>query len=86
VVIVAGIGQRALDNLVYHGVEVQVGPSGAPVTELVAGYFAGRLPRALEGCEQQHGPAAPAHECQLAPSLEQQPADTPDESIRHGRK
>ena len=72
VVIVAGIGQRALDNLVYHGIEVRAGAAGALVTELVAGYFAGRLPRTLHGCDRQHSPAAPARECQLAGFLEKQ--------------
>ena len=78
VVIAANIGQRALDNLVYHDIEVWIGQPGAPVNNLVAGYLGGHMPRMLSGCDQQHGPKTQARECQLAGYLEKQSARETD--------
>jgi predicted Fe-Mo cluster-binding NifX family protein len=67
-VIAAGIGQRALDNLTHHGIEVRLGPAGASVESLVAAWLAGQLTRLSNGCAHQHGEAA-GHECRLSDYL-----------------
>jgi predicted Fe-Mo cluster-binding NifX family protein len=55
VVIVGGIGQRALDIFALHGIEVRAGQPGAPVEALVAAYLEGRLVQTPEGCaHHQH--------------------------------
>jgi predicted Fe-Mo cluster-binding NifX family protein len=65
-----GIGQRALDNLIHHKIEVRAGRSGTPVEALVVAYLGGQLPQIQKGCDHQHGQvnqpqtAAP-HECRL---------------------
>jgi ATP-binding protein involved in chromosome partitioning len=69
VVIAAGLGQRALDNLNHHGVEVRIGQPGAPAESLVAAWLAGQLTRPSNGCAHQHGEAA-GHECRLSDYLE----------------
>jgi predicted Fe-Mo cluster-binding NifX family protein len=67
-----GIGQRALDNLVHHKIEVRAGRSGTPVEALVVACLGGLLPQTQEGCEHQHDPADKARECRLAAYLEGQ--------------
>lgn len=74
VVIAAGIGQRALDNLIHYGLEMRLGQAGAPVESLVAAWLAGQLTRMPDGCDHPHGAAA-GHECQLPAYLENQPAE-----------
>ena len=51
--ITAGIGQRALDNLTHHGVEVRIGQAGAPVESVVAAWLAGQLTQMPNGCDHQ---------------------------------
>jgi predicted Fe-Mo cluster-binding NifX family protein len=51
------IGQRALDNLVHHKIEVRAGRSGTPVEALVVACLGGQLPQIQEGCDHQHGQA-----------------------------
>jgi ATP-binding protein involved in chromosome partitioning len=80
VVIASRLGQRALDNLVHHGLEVRVGQAGALVDNLVTGYFAGHLARMHDGCDHQHDGAA-IHECQLAACLQAQPTNPPDDGV-----
>ncbi len=70
VLIAAGIGQRALDNLTHHGIEVRIGQAGAPVESLVAAWLAGQLTRMPNGCDHQHGKAA-GHECRLSDYLKE---------------
>jgi ATP-binding protein involved in chromosome partitioning len=70
VMITAGLGQRALDNLNHHGVEVRVGQPGVPAESLVAAWLAGHLTRPSNGCAHQHGEAA-GHECRLSDYLEE---------------
>ena len=70
VVIAAGIGQRALDNLTHYGIEVRIGQAGAPVEALVAAWLAGQLAQMPDGCDHQHGAAA-GHECRLSDYLEE---------------
>ena len=65
-----GIGQRALDNLVHHEIEVRAGRCGTPVEALVVAYLGGHLPQIQEGCDHRHDPAAKAHECRLSAYLE----------------
>ena len=65
-----GIGQRALDNLVHHGIEVRAGQPGTAVEALVVACLGGQLPQIQEGCNHQHSqankPQATApHECRL---------------------
>ena len=65
-----GIGQRALDNLVHHGIEVRDGRSGESVTVLIAECLKGQLPQTRQGCNQQRGQAhkpqtTASHECRL---------------------
>ena len=67
-----GIGRRALDYLVHHGIEVLAGRPGTPVELLIAAGLEGRLPRMREGCAEQHDPAAEAHDCRLAAYFERQ--------------
>ena len=64
-----GIGQRALDNLIHHGIEVRGGRPGTPVEALVAASLGGRLLRMQEGCDHQHDTAAGERECPLADYL-----------------
>ena len=54
VVIVGGIGQRALDIFAQHNIEVRAGQPDAPVEALVTAYLNGQLPGAPEGCAH-HG-------------------------------
>lgn len=65
-----GIGQRALDNLVHHEIEVRAGRSGTPVEALVVACLGGQLPQIQEGCDHQHDPVVKAHDCRLATYLE----------------
>ena len=68
--IAAGIGQRALDNLNHHGIEVRTGQSGASLESLVAAWLAGQLTRTVNGCAHQHGGAV-GPECRLSDYLEE---------------
>ena len=52
-----GIGQRALDNLVHHGIEVRNGRSGESLAVLVAECLKGQLSPTRQGCDHQHGQA-----------------------------
>jgi predicted Fe-Mo cluster-binding NifX family protein len=54
VVIVGGIGQRALDIFAQHGIEVRAGQPDAPVEALVTACLNGQLTSAPEGCAH-HG-------------------------------
>jgi predicted Fe-Mo cluster-binding NifX family protein len=72
VVIVArnGIGQRALDNLIHHGIEVCAARSGTPVEALVVACLGGQLPQIQKGCDHQLGQAnklqaSAPNECRL---------------------
>ena len=58
VVIVGGIGQRALSIFAQHGIEVQAGQPGATVESLVAAYLDERLiqPQGCGGHHHDHGP------------------------------
>ncbi|HUZ06674.1 MAG TPA: NifB/NifX family molybdenum-iron cluster-binding protein [Candidatus Paceibacterota bacterium] len=69
-VIVAGIGQRALDNLNHHGIEVRIGGAGGTAESLVAGWLTGQPSRLPNGCVHRRGETAD-HECQLAACLEE---------------
>lgn len=48
-VIVADIGQHALDNLNYHSIEVRTGQAGTLVDVLVDAGLVGQLPRTRAG-------------------------------------
>ena len=75
VLITAGIGQRALDNLTHHGIEVRIGQAGAPMKTLVAAWLAGQLLSCPpNGCDHQHGEAA-GHECRLSDLSGKSPAE-----------
>jgi len=67
-----GIGRRALDYLVHHGIEVFAGKPGTPVELLIAAVLEGRLPRMREGCDEPREPADKAHDCRLAAYFERQ--------------
>ncbi len=54
VIIVGGIGRRALDLFAQQGIEVRAGMTDAPVEQLVTAYLNGELTSAPEGCAQ-HG-------------------------------
>lgn len=54
VVIVGGIGQRALDIFTHYGIEVCAGSAGASVETQVAAYLSGQLNTSPTGCEH-HG-------------------------------
>jgi predicted Fe-Mo cluster-binding NifX family protein len=69
VAIVAGIGQRALDNLNHHGIEVRIGESGATAESLVADWLTGQPSRLPNGCVPRRGETAD-RECRLAAYLE----------------
>jgi predicted Fe-Mo cluster-binding NifX family protein len=65
-----GIGQRALDNLVHHGIEVRAGRPSMPIEALATAYLGGQLPQIQEGCDHQlsqanRPQAAAPHECRL---------------------
>lgn len=64
-----GIGQRALDNLIHHGIEVRASRPGTPVEPLVAACLGGQLPQIQEGCDHLHDPATGERECPLAAYL-----------------
>jgi predicted Fe-Mo cluster-binding NifX family protein len=67
-----GIGQRALDNLVHHGIEVRAGRPSTRIEALVVACLGGQLPRLQEGCDYHHDSAAGEHECPLADYLKGQ--------------
>lgn len=77
VLITAGIGQRALDNLTHHGIEVRIGQTGAPMKTQVAAWLAGQLICPPNGCVHRHGEAA-GHECRLSDYLENHQAEHGD--------
>jgi predicted Fe-Mo cluster-binding NifX family protein len=64
-----GIGQRALDNLVHHKIEVRAGRPIAPIEALVVAYLGGQLPQIQEGCDYHHDSTAIERECPLADYL-----------------
>jgi predicted Fe-Mo cluster-binding NifX family protein len=53
-VIVGGIGRRALAIFAQHGIQVRAGQPNAPVEALVAAYLEGRLIQTPEGCAHHH--------------------------------
>ena len=57
IVIVGGIGQRAITIFAEHGIQVRAGIPGAPVDALVAALLDGRLVQSPEGCahHERHG-------------------------------
>jgi predicted Fe-Mo cluster-binding NifX family protein len=66
VVIVGGIGRRALAIFAQHGIQVRAGQAGAPVAEMVAACLEGRLVQTPEGCahhehQHVHGHGRPHH-------------------------
>ena len=67
-----GIGRRALDYLVHHGVEVLAGRAGTPLELLMAAALEERLLPMGEGCERQHDPPARSQECRLTDFFEQE--------------
>ena len=54
VVVVGGIGHRALAIFAQHGIQVRAGQHDAPVEALVAAYLEGRLVQTPEGCAHHH--------------------------------
>ena len=54
VVIVGGIGQRALSIFSHHGIRVVAGQPNASAESLVAAYLAGNLVVAPMGCSHHH--------------------------------
>lgn len=54
VVIVGGIGRRALDIFAQQGIEVRAGQPGTPMEELVTSYLTGGLTGTPDGCAN-HG-------------------------------
>ena len=68
VLITAGIGQRARDNLNHHGIEVRFGQPGALPDSLADDWMAGRFTSVPNGCDQQPGEMA-SHECRLSDYL-----------------
>ena len=50
-VIIAGIGRRALDILAQYGIQVRAGQPDASLEELVGAYLEGRLVQVPEGCQ-----------------------------------
>lgn len=66
--IVGGIGRRALDLFAREGIEVRAGEPGALVEDLVSRYLGGTLAEAPAGCaghghhhEQKGAPATSCH-------------------------
>jgi predicted Fe-Mo cluster-binding NifX family protein len=53
-VIVGGIGRRALAIFAQHGIQVRAGQPNAPVEALVDAYLEGRLIQTPEGCAHYH--------------------------------
>jgi predicted Fe-Mo cluster-binding NifX family protein len=53
-VIVGGIGQRALAIFAQHGIKVLAGQPDAPVEALVGAYLAGQMVQAPEACAHHH--------------------------------
>jgi predicted Fe-Mo cluster-binding NifX family protein len=72
VVIAAGIGQRALNNLNHHGIEVRIGQPGRSVESVAAAWLAGQLASLPNSCAHLHG-AVTGHECRLCDYLEEHP-------------
>ena len=66
-VIVGGIGHRALAIFAQHGIAVRAGQPDAPVEALVAACLEGRLVQTPEGCAHhhehghEHGHSHPGH-------------------------
>ena len=50
VVLVGGIGQRAVSIFTQHGIHVRAGSRGATIEQLVAAYLAGELDKSPEPC------------------------------------
>lgn len=61
VVIVGGIGRRALDIFAEEGIEVRAGNPGASVDELVTTYLSGQRTLAPDACGQQGHPNEHGH-------------------------
>ena len=69
VIVVGSIGQRALDNLLHHDIEVRTGRPGMAVEILLADCLKGKLSLTQNGCNNQHDQTADVHECRLAEYL-----------------
>ena len=54
VIIVGGIGRRALDLFAQQGIEVRAGETGATVESLATAYLNGQLVNKPEGCAHHH--------------------------------
>jgi predicted Fe-Mo cluster-binding NifX family protein len=54
VVIVGGIGQRAISLFTQQGIIVRAGDSGAPVESVVTAYLNGQLVNEPAGCTHHH--------------------------------
>ena len=67
-----GIGRRALDYLVHHGIQVFAGEPGTSVESLIAACLEGRLPQMRRSCDKQHEPADQVHDCRLAACFQRQ--------------
>ena len=50
-VIVGGIGQRALTIFAQHGINVVAGPPGEPVEKVIEAFLNGQLTATPEGCQ-----------------------------------
>ncbi|MCB1125298.1 MAG: NifB/NifX family molybdenum-iron cluster-binding protein [Verrucomicrobiae bacterium] len=53
-VIVGGVGHRALANFVHHGVSVRAGLPGGSIEAQVAAFLEGRLTQSPEDCGHHH--------------------------------
>lgn len=62
VVIVGGIGRRALDIFAHHGITVRAGQPGTSVEILVAAYLGGQLTQRPDGCAHHGHPHGHSHE------------------------
>ena len=67
-----GIGRRALDYLVHHGIELFAGKPGTPVELLFAACLEQHLPPIREGCQEPLKPTATVHDCRLVNYFEGQ--------------
>ena len=67
VVIVGGIGHRALAIFAQHGIQVRAGQPDAPVETLVAACLEGRLVQTPEGCAHHRHHHEHGHECGHGP-------------------
>ena len=54
VVIVGGIGQRAIDILAQEGIQVTTGIPETPLDLIISAYLSGELTKTPDGCTQHH--------------------------------